>query len=80
MKSEPERQRKKAQEKKRKRDRLLALEDPRHFFNDPQYMQKLEESGETVSESLKLGLQAASSGKRVSNEEAAGPSKKTKLW
>ena len=79
MKNEPERKRKKAEEKKKKRDRLL--EEPRHFFNDPQYMQKLEESGETMSESLKIGLQAASSSKkRVSDEEPAGPSKKSKLW
>ena len=84
MKKEPERKRKKAEERKRKRNRLL--EEPRHFFNDPQYMQKLEESEEVMGESLKKGLQAtagagSSSGKkRAIKEEPAGPSKKSKLW
>ena len=82
MKKDVERKRQKAEERARKRAHLL--DEPRHFFNDPQYMQKLEESAENMSESLKQGLQAAttasSNGKKRANQDEAGPSKKTKLW
>ena len=84
MKQEPERKRKRAEEKERKRRQLL--DEPRHFFNDPQYMQQLETAEEGMSDALKQGLQAASgsksgsSVKRRADGDDAGPSKKTKLW
>lgn len=81
MKKEPERKRQRAEERERKRRNLL--EEPRHFFNDPQYMQQLEDAQESMHDALKQGLQAASgssNGKRGANGDEAGPSKKSKLW
>ena len=37
------------------------LEGPRHFFNDPQYMQQLEENESNIDDAVKLGLKASSS-------------------
>jgi hypothetical protein len=75
-KKEPERKRKKDEEKLKKRQELLN--GPRHFFNDPNYMQLLEENEANVEDSVKLGLQKASSS---SNGRQKASSKRSKsLW
>ena len=83
-KKEPERK-KKQEEQKAKRRREM-LEGPRHFFNDPKYMQQLEETEESMEEALRRGLEASSEGNGIGSKRkaeigtSARPEKKSKLW
>ena len=84
-KKEPERK-KKQEEQKAKRRREM-LEGPTHFFNDPKYMQQLEENEESMEEALKQGLEVSSEGNGIGSKRKAElgntstrPEKKSKLW
>ena len=70
-------------EKARKREMLLSG-GPKHFFDDLEYMQQLEATGDNVDDALRQGLKLASSsgrGKRKADTMMdALPSKKTKAW
>lgn len=79
-KKEPERKKRKEEEKAKKRKALL--EGPKHFFNDPDYMQQLEENEITLDEAVKKGLTGATSsnGKRKREREEAQGNKRMLMW
>ncbi len=93
MKKEPEKRKKKAEDKAEKRRRLL--EGPRHQFNDQEYIQKLEETQDNLEDALKQGLSSGSNGggmtsstggmaacgkRRARDEDTCASTKKQKLW
>ena len=82
-KAQPEKERKKALEKARKREMLLSG-GPKHFFSDSEYMQQLEATEGNVDSALRQGLQTASAnsrGKRKADTVIEPhPSKKSKAW
>eukprot|EP00731_Ephydatia_muelleri_P027790 Em0019g663a len=82
IKKEPERQKQKRDEKRKRREK--RMEEPKHYFSDPKYMQQMQSTSEEIQDALKQGMEAATSskaGKRKNPEiEPDGSSKKAKLW
>ena len=82
-KTQPEKERKKAIEKARKREMLLSG-GPKHFFDDSEYMQQLQATGDNMDDALRQGLQVAGSnsrGKRKADTVVDPlPSKRSRAW
>ena len=53
VKGEPERKR--VKEEKRKKRLKARRSEPKHFFNDPEYMEQLHRTAEEMDDALKQG-------------------------
>ena len=77
VKNKAEKDRQKEREKIEKLER--QLQKPKHFFNDPEYEKKLDETIDSVEDALKAGMKASKRGSNgTSKPEPAA--KKNKLW
>ena len=79
VKKKAEKDRQKEKEKIEKLER--QLQRPKHFFNDPEYEKKLDETIDSVEDALKTGLKAANKRVVKDNKPSNQPlPKKSKLW
>ena len=78
VKKKAEKDRLKEKEKIEKLER--QLQKPKHFFNDPEYKKKLDETSNSVEDALKAGLKANKRITTAPNSKSEPTVKKSKLW
>jgi len=78
VKKKAEKDRLKEKEKIEKLER--QIQKPKHFFNDPEYEKKLDETSDSVEDALKVGLKASKRAPTVVNLKTEPVLKKSKLW
>ena len=79
VKNKADKDKQKEQEKIEKLER--QMQRPKHYFNDPDYEKKLEETSDLVEDALKTGLQASKRSNINAKPAKQEPVvKKSKLW